>query len=241
MGRFLARERSLVTNHHVGLLGHITPIELRDKLRDTDAANGYGNRHLWLAVKRRQLIPFPTNPAQLVTPYIEALHRAIIEAQVPRELVLTNDSRDRWETLYSEMAMRRRWGLAGALTARAEAQIIRLALAYALLDRASNIEVRHLEAGIALEAYAERSVLYIFGDSTGNADADSIRRILRDCPDGIGRNDLRNETGLRDATRLTRAIDLLVSLDLASATKTASTDRGGRRAEYITSTEVPHD
>lgn len=241
MGRFLARESSLVTNHHVGLLAHITPIELRDKLRDTDAASGYGNRHLWLAVRRTRLIPFPTNPASLVTPYVEPLHRAIIEAQPPRELALTDDARDRWEDLYAELALRKRWGLAGALTARAEAQIVRLALVYALLDRSPSIEVRHLEAGIALEAYAERSVRYIFGDSTGNADADSCRRILHDCPVGIGRNDLRFETGIRDGARMTRALDLLLSLRLVTIAKGSASARGGPRPDCIRSTEGTSD
>jgi hypothetical protein len=238
MGRFLAHEASLVTRHHVGLLAHISPPELRDRLRDTDAASGYGNRHLWFAVRRTRLIPFPANPATLVAPYVEALHRAIVEAQVPRELALTNAARDRWETFYASLAMRRRWGLAGALTARAEAQVVRLALVYALLDRSSAIEPAHLEAGIALEAYAERSVMHIFGDSTGNADADVIRRILRDCDAGMSKNELRNETGYRDAGRLQKAIDLLEGLGLAIVTKTGSTTRGGRRAEYVTTTEA---
>jgi hypothetical protein len=237
MGRFLARESSLVTNHHVGLLAHITPTELRDKLRDTDAASGYGNRHLWLAVRRTRLIPFPQNPSGLVAPYIEALHRAIVEAQPPRELHLTDRARERWESLYAELAMRKRWGLAGALTARAEAQIVRLALVYALLDRAPAIELPHLEAGIALEAYAERSALHIFGDSTGSGDADSIRRTLRDNVDGMTRSDLRAETGIRDGSRMTRALDLLAGLQLVATTRGQASDRGGPRPEWIRTTE----
>jgi hypothetical protein len=239
MGRFLARESSLVTNHHVGLLGHITPVELRDKLRDTDAASGYGNRHLWIAVRRTRLIPFPVNPAGLVTPYIEALHRAIIEAQPPREYRLSATARDRWETFYAAQAMRKRWGQAGALTARAEAQTVRLALIYALMDRADEIGLSHLEAGIALEAYAERSVLYVFGDSTGNADADSIRRTLRDNADAMTRNDLRAETGIRDGSRMTKALDLLRGLELVTVTRGAADGRRGPRPEYVQSTEAP--
>jgi hypothetical protein len=240
MGRFLARESSLVLNHHVGLLGHVTPVELRDKLRDTDAASGYGNRHLWLAVRRTRLLPFPSNPAPLITPYVEALHRAIAEAQPPRELALTDDARDRWEVLYSELALRKRWGLAGALTARAEAQIVRLALVYALMDRSSNIETCHLEAGIALEAYADRSVRYIFGDSTGDPHADEIRRILRGC-DGMTRSELRFETGIHDGPKLARAIDKLVSLQLVTVARLAGSVKGGPKAELIRSTEGPDD
>jgi hypothetical protein len=241
MGRFLARESSLITHHHVGALCHVTPTELRDNLRDTDAASGFGNRFLWLAVRRSRLIPFPENPAGLVAPYVEPLHRAIIEAQAPRELILTAAARGRWESLYAELALRKRWGLAGALTARCEPQIVRLALVYALLDRAPGIDLPHLEAGIALEAYAERSVLHIFGDSTGNADADGMRRTLRDNPDGMTRNELRTETGIRDGARMTRALDLLVSLRLVTVTRGPAGARGGPRPEYIATTEVSSD
>jgi hypothetical protein len=162
-----------------------------------------------------------------VAPYVAALHRAIIEAQRPRELQLSELARARWETFYAERAMRKSWGLAGALTARAEAQVIRLALVYALMDRADEIGVPHLEAGIALEAYAERSALYVFGDSTGNGDADSIRRTLRDNADAMTRNDLRAETGIRDGSRMTKALDLLRGLGLVTVTHGAANRNGG--------------
>jgi len=61
LGRFLARESSIVLRHHVGLVGHVTSVELRTRLTGTDAANGYGNRHLWLAVRRTRLLPFPVD------------------------------------------------------------------------------------------------------------------------------------------------------------------------------------
>jgi len=76
LGHARSRDEALVTRHHVSLLGHITPIELRAKLTDTDAANGFANRLLLLAVRRSRLIPFPTAPDELVRPYIEPLHRA---------------------------------------------------------------------------------------------------------------------------------------------------------------------
>ena len=58
-------------------------------------------------------------------------------------------------------------GLTGALTARAEAHSIRLALIYALLDGASSIEVEHLKAALALWDYAARGAEWALGDATG--------------------------------------------------------------------------
>jgi hypothetical protein len=50
-------------------------------------------------------------------------------------------------------------GLLGALTARAEAQVIRLALLFALLDKEGSIGVAHLKAALAFWRYCEASNL----------------------------------------------------------------------------------
>ena len=49
-----------------------------------------------------------------------------------------------WIDIYAELG-KDTPGLLGAITARAEAQTIRLALVYALLDRAAQIDVIHLD------------------------------------------------------------------------------------------------
>ena len=70
-------------------------------------------------------------------------------------------------------------GLLGAITDRAEAQTIRLALVYALLDQAPQIDVVHIEAALALWHFCEASARYIFGDLVGDPIADTILRALR--------------------------------------------------------------
>ncbi len=159
MGRILAREQSIVHSHHVGIVAHVTPVELRAKLSGTDAANGFGNRFIWLAVRRTRLVPFPASPVEHVDPALfEAVGAAIAEAQAPGEVPWSPDARDAWEDLYLELTMHRPWGLLAAMTARTEAQIVRLALVYALLDRSPVIDVPHLRAARALWDYAVRSV-----------------------------------------------------------------------------------
>jgi hypothetical protein len=56
--------RSLVKNFparasdpHISILGHITKTELKSLLTETEVANGYGNRVLWLCVRRSKLLP----------------------------------------------------------------------------------------------------------------------------------------------------------------------------------------
>ena len=79
-------------------------------------------------------------------------------------------------------------GLTGALTARAEAHTMRLALIYALLDGASSIEVEHLQAALALWDYAARSAEWALGDTTGVPLAEQLHRTLSDNPDELSRS-----------------------------------------------------
>lgn len=236
MGRFLAREQSLVTWHHVAIVAHVTPVELRVKLTDTDAANGFGNRFLWFAVRRTKLVPFPESPRGAVPPHvIEDLRGAILAAQTPAEIKWSRDAADRWEALYASLTSQSRYGLLGALAARGEAQIARLALLYALLDQASEIEVDHLAAAEAVWAYCERSLLYVFGQSTGNRDADTLLLYLVDGP--LEWESAKRALGVRRAADMNDAVKLLESLRLVEV-RTVARDGGGRPKRLIGKVEI---
>jgi hypothetical protein len=237
LGHARARDESLVTRHHVTIIGHITPIELRGKLTDTDAANGFANRLLFLAARRTQLIPFPTAPDELVRPWIEPLHRAIVEARVPGEMVFDDPARDRWEDFYAELAMTPRLGLAGAVTGRHEAQVARLALVYALADRSPVIGAVHLEAAIALADYARRSAVWALGDSTGNRHADALRQLLAD--GDLPWEAARIRLGLRAAADMAEAVAVLVDAGLAEVVSIPQT-RGGRPLREIRANHANH-
>ena len=47
----------VATGAHISIIGHITQDELRRELKNTEAANGYANRFLWVAVRRSKLLP----------------------------------------------------------------------------------------------------------------------------------------------------------------------------------------
>ena len=68
----------------------------------------------------------------------------------------TEAAEQRWEAIYTELAEEKP-GLLGAITARAEAQVLRLSCLYALLDKTDAVEVPHLEAAYALWRYCEDS------------------------------------------------------------------------------------
>lgn len=232
IGRVLAREEMIVYRHHVGMLGHITPVELRARLTALDTANGFGNRILWLAVRRPHLISIAPDPVQYVPPVLLTALRATIDAgELVREIDWSFDAAAAWDAMYQEHEAQavNRHGLFAALTARAMPQMMRLALLYAILDRADEIEPAHLEAASAVWDYVIASCRWVWGESTGSSDADALLRILRLAGVGLSREELRAETGMRKAADIDDAVTLLVEAGLARQERVAT----GRRPKLV--------
>jgi hypothetical protein len=79
-------------------------------------------------------------------------------------------------------------GAIGPLTSRAEAQVLRLSLIYALLASADRIEREHLESAWEVWRYCRWSAQHIFvGAGTGDRDVDRIRAVLDDGDEITGR------------------------------------------------------
>ena len=97
---------------------------------------------------------------------------------LPRKIIWSEAARPEWAQAYHELS-KPRPGLAGAIAQRGEAQVVRLALIYALLDKSYQIEPVHLRAARAVWDYSEASVRYIFGASLGDEVADTILEALR--------------------------------------------------------------
>jgi hypothetical protein len=166
-----------VKEAHLSLIGHITVEELTRLLTDTDVANGVGNRILWCCAKRSKLLPEGGGDAEL-GPVLRQLKKALNWSRTARELKRSPAAAELWKALYPKLTSER-GGKHGLLTSRAEAQVLRLSLIYALLDRAKMIDAEHLRAALAVWNYCDRSVRYIFDDSTGNRDADVLLREIR--------------------------------------------------------------
>jgi hypothetical protein len=173
------------TGAHVSLIGHITPEELRRHLSETEAANGFGNRFLWVCVRRSKLLPHGGGAMELIPLAVELAaigERARELGELCRDAVA-----DRvWEAVYPALTAERP-GLYGALTSRAAAHTLRLSAIYAALDGERRIRVPHLLAALAVWEYCEASVRYLFGDDTGDTVADEILAALRRLPEGLGR------------------------------------------------------
>ena len=170
---------------HVSIIGHITSPELHRSLDQTEMANGFGNRFLFAVVRRSKLLPLG---GALADSEIEALgNRVQTSLKAARRIgsvKMTAETENAWRSNYNDLS-KERAGLLGALTARAEAHVIRLALIYALIDGASEIALEHLWAAIAVWEYCDASVQYLFGDSLGDPIADPMLEALRKEPAGF--------------------------------------------------------
>lgn len=209
------------TGAHITVIGHITKPDLARLLSETDALNGFGNRFLWLAVRRSKLLPEGgALHTENFAPLTLRLGQALDFARKATLIQRSEAARALWHEVYPVLTADRP-GVWGALTNRAEAQVMRLALTYALLDCSPQIDVAHLQAALAVWQFCDRSTRFIFGESLGDRVADRIIDELRCAGSrGLTRNDLR-ELFNRNlaAAQLDAALALLHRLELACWSK----------------------
>ena len=214
---------------HISLIVHITQDELRRELTATDMANGFANRFLWVCVRRARLLPFggKVDPSALKK-LVRRLRAVTAYAQRSIRLRRSKRARKLWKKTYPSLTAEVP-GLLGAVTSRAEAQVVRLAMIYALLDQSTFIEKRHLSAALAVWRYCEESARYIFGDALGDPIADTILRELRRHTNGLTRTEIR-ETFKRNRSEeeISRALGFLLEGGWVSCTEEQT---GGRPAE----------
>ena len=164
------------TNAHIGMIGHITEEELKRRLTETESANGFGNRILWLYVHRSQLLPLGGN-FQEVHKYGDDFRSALNFARNVGEMKRSADFDSRWKEVYPVLSEATP-GLAGQLTSRSEAHALRLSMIFALMDRSDTIRSEHLTPALSIIDYVQDSVAYIFGAATGDPLADKITEIV---------------------------------------------------------------
>ena len=211
------RDPLSVDDAHISIIGHITAEELRRYLTATEAANGFANRFLWTLSSRSKCLPEGGNlPDAELDALAEGLKPAIAFGRTAKLLQRDKDSKQLWARVYPELS-EGGTGMLGAVTSRAEAQVLRLSMLYALLDCSGEIRVPHLAAAIAVWDYCDRSATLIFGDSLGDPVADVILAELRKADDaGLTRSQISHLFGRhRDAAQINAALNTLVRRGLA--------------------------
>jgi hypothetical protein len=195
---------------HISMIAHITTEEIQRKLNDVEIANGFANRFLFAAVRRSRFLPSGGNPDETRLKKLALqVHRRLTDARTCGRLVRTPSAEDRWQKIYVATAEERQSGLIDAVTARAEAQMLRLSIVYAVLDGSRKIEEEHVDAALAVWAYCRDSARLIFGDHVGYPLAQHLMKAIRAAgPTGLTRVDMHARLG-----RHTKGEDIRAAVD----------------------------
>jgi hypothetical protein len=168
------------TGAHISITGHITPEELALRLPGVEQANGFGNRFLWFLCKSDKVLPRTAPlPPHVFGPLAARLQA--VAAAPARHVPLAPDAAELWEReLYPELRVDRP-GLAGAMTARGAALVLRLAVIFSQLDGIPGrcrINVEHLRAALAVWEYSRASCYLLFRSHTGTPLGDRLVQVL---------------------------------------------------------------
>jgi hypothetical protein len=235
----LDRQPMQATGTHISLVGHITQHELTQHLHRTESHNGFANRCLWTCVRRTQCLPEGGSPKpDELSGIARELRRILNWASLAAHQPFCRDqsARELWNDSY-EVLSQARPGLYGAATSRAEAQVLRLSVIYAVLDCSPVVAPAHLQAALAVWDYCSASAALLFRAPTGDAIANRIRQALDQAPEGLTRKEIRALFhGHASSERIDVALEKLMSQGLAAS----QTSPGrGRPATRWTGDSVP--
>jgi len=167
------------TGAHIGWVSHITLRELQARLAESEAFNGFANRILWVCSRRPKLVPIPRPmPDERLVPIQHHIIDVVRRFRDPTEIRFDPQAETAWIDEYYENLTIEHPGLAGCVINRAEAQVIRLAMIYAILAGLAVITLDVLEAAIAFWSYCRQSALYIFHGRETDTVAQTILEAL---------------------------------------------------------------
>ena len=218
---------AMATGAHIGITGHITRDELRRYLDRTELASGFANRFLWFVSRRGNVLPDGERvPDEVVAPLADRLLAAIQWAKASRVLRRDPEASALWRDIYEELSEGLP-GMLGGATNRAEAQVLRISVLEAALDRSEQIRAEHLQAALAIWKYCADSAAWIFGDAIGDPTADTILAALRQGP--LTRTDINNLLGRHVAQA--RVEQALLALLTTGRVERRTEQTGGRPVE----------
>jgi hypothetical protein len=229
------------TGAHICITGHITEMELAERLNHIDMANGFANRFLWFVVRSDKVIPrskpIPETvgarlvkrlkevalwPSKRAAPmlkkpslaeYLKA--KGVAKPNVP----FSEDADARWANDVYPKLRQPSPGVVGELVARNYVMVVRLALIYALLDDKFRdaIEPDHLEAALAVWAYCEESVAMLFDKVIGDKLCDKLLKLLEGGP--MTKDDFNKHLSAQQKAGVNKALEKLEARNLVKKTK----------------------
>lgn len=214
-------------NAHISIIGHTTSDELLRDFKSTEMANGFGNRFLWVRVSRSKELPFggSVNQEEL-KPLIQRLREVLEYTKDCIKVEWAEETIPLWVKEYSKLS-KGTTGVVGAMTARAEAYVVRIASLYAILDKSAKIRPEHLYAAMEVWRYSEDSVKYIFGYKSDNSLESRILRYIRSNSDGVTKTQISGSLSRNvESEDIRRCLE---KLEFEGNIKSEDLDTGGRR------------
>jgi hypothetical protein len=179
------------TGAHVSVVGHITVEELQETLTSVEISNGFANRFLWACARRSKLLPdsgrVPKSEHEELQAKLQdvfAFWHTFGECEFQRD----TGAAMFWRELYCGELSQEAPGRLGAVTARSEAQVMRLACTYALLDKSPEVRLEHLRAALAVWRYCRNSARFLF--DCLHPHAERLLSALRAAPAGLAKTKL---------------------------------------------------
>jgi hypothetical protein len=111
--------------------------------------------------------------------------------------------------------------------------LLKLAMIFAVLDKANKIEASHLQASLAVCDYSQTSARWLFAEHTGNPLANKIYRALLREPAGLSKTEISSQVCFRNtpSSNLDEALEALAKNGLARLTIHLS-EKGGKLEQW---------
>jgi hypothetical protein len=229
LGVLTRKEPLKAKSSHISLIGHITKLELRDLLTRQDIFGGLANRILWICVRRHGMhAELRGVRDDLLRPLAEKMKSALATAKQVKELRFSTDANQQWKEIYPALSSEDT-GLLGAVVSRAEAQVLRLAGIYSLMDKSHRVRRKHLEAALSLWRYCRDSAAVIFGTKQSVLLEDQILKLLNGSPHGMTRTEI--SAAFNNHKSAPSISEALGKLQNNSQARTETTKTDGRPAE----------
>ena len=152
----------VLKDYHAGVIGHITPEELRSSLSAEDRVNGLANRFLMIGSHSRQLVCFASPGGQKFKAepekHIAALAKCTSKARNRQRIGVGSVAALRLRDIYMDGLLESR----SPLLSRLFTHLCRVALILAAMDCSKLIKVAHVDAAFALVTYAKDTTEFVF-------------------------------------------------------------------------------
>jgi hypothetical protein len=214
--------RLTASDPHVSLIAHTNKDELLATIADIEFSNGFANRILWCATKRREIMPdaeyldwekYPEVIEKLNTVF----KQYFANTDEPIRFKRTPAAHELWRQLYRKLNSQTHVSFIDGVLVRDTSHLLKLALIYAVLDQSREIDIVHLNAALAVCDYSQASARWLFCERTGNRLANNIFWALVRNPEGVSRDWIIDNVCYRNIPRiqLEQALEALAKNNMA--------------------------